>query len=307
MDFREVHQQSLTEMKELQQFSSSTFDTLTRQKFIEDQNTIMELSGRLQELQNEVNCMNDSKEFQDAESVRNGNSHVTSRPVSFPPHPIPEGMLRHSFVSPRRDNFRGIFEKKEGDQEYFVANQFKKKCKEREFLGIHDLFIRDARFRKTMIELGRSEEIRREMDKLANEDHTHHATAEEISVYRNNVWIRSNFVGSELISKKHCLPCVASRIKRIRLLTKIGGKTLPHTKRSQKNDDKSAVAMLKKRNWQEKGLVTDDCHDRSGQFYKRSDQKLGQNSSKRQSSDTRKIGLRTSKHDAAEVYSPEEF
>ena len=49
-DFREVHQQNLTEMKELQKIHSSTFDALTRQKFIEDQNTIMELSGRLQEL-----------------------------------------------------------------------------------------------------------------------------------------------------------------------------------------------------------------------------------------------------------------
>ena len=46
--------------------------------------------------------MNDSKDFQNAESVRSGNFHVTSRPVSFPPHPIPEGMLRHSFVSPSR-------------------------------------------------------------------------------------------------------------------------------------------------------------------------------------------------------------
>ena len=46
--------------------------------------------------------MNDSEDFQDAESVRSGNSHVTSRPVSVPPHPIPEGMLRQSFVSPRR-------------------------------------------------------------------------------------------------------------------------------------------------------------------------------------------------------------
>ena len=46
--------------------------------------------------------MNDSKDFQDAESVRSGNSHVTSRPVSFPPHPIPEGMLSRSFVTPRR-------------------------------------------------------------------------------------------------------------------------------------------------------------------------------------------------------------
>ena len=27
---------------------------------------------------------------------------ITSRPVSFPPHPIPEGMLRHSFVTPCR-------------------------------------------------------------------------------------------------------------------------------------------------------------------------------------------------------------
>ena len=43
----------------------------------------------------------------------------------------------------------------------------------RDFLGIHDWFIRDERFRKNMIELGRSEEICREMDKLANEDHTH--------------------------------------------------------------------------------------------------------------------------------------
>ena len=75
---------------------------MARRKLIEDQNTILELSGRVQELPNEVNCMNDSKDFQDAESVRSGNSHVTSRPVSFPPHPIYEGMLRHSFVTPSR-------------------------------------------------------------------------------------------------------------------------------------------------------------------------------------------------------------
>ena len=100
-DFREVHQQDLTKMKELQKFQNSTFDELTRQKFIEDQNTNMELSGRLQELQNEVNCMNDSKDFQDAESVRSGNSHVTSQPGVFPKHPPFEGLLRPSFISQR--------------------------------------------------------------------------------------------------------------------------------------------------------------------------------------------------------------
>ena len=102
LEFREAHQRSLTEMEELRKFQSSAFDTMERRKFIEDQNTTLELGQRVQELQNEVNCMNDSKDFQDAGSVRSGNSHVTSRPVSVPPHPIPEGMLRHSFVSPRR-------------------------------------------------------------------------------------------------------------------------------------------------------------------------------------------------------------
>ena len=63
---------------------------------------MLELTGRVQELQNEIICMNDSKDFQDAESIRSGNSHVTSRPVSFPPHPIPEGMLSRSFGVPSR-------------------------------------------------------------------------------------------------------------------------------------------------------------------------------------------------------------
>ena len=87
--------------------------------------------------------------------------------------------------------------KKPGDREYYIANSLKKKCKKKNFLGIHDRFIRDERFRKNMIEMGRSEEICREMDKLANEDHTHHITPEEIRVYRNSWWIRSNFVGSD--------------------------------------------------------------------------------------------------------------
>ena len=81
LEFREAHQQSLPEMEELRKFQSSTFDTIARRELIEDQNTIfiLELSGRVQELKNEVNCLNDSKDFQDAESVRSGNS--TSLPV----------------------------------------------------------------------------------------------------------------------------------------------------------------------------------------------------------------------------------
>ena len=91
-------------LEELRKFQSSTFDTIARRKLVEDQNTFLELSGRIQELQNEINCMSDSKEFQDAESIRSGNPHVTSQPVSFPPYPIPEGMLRHSFATPSRND-----------------------------------------------------------------------------------------------------------------------------------------------------------------------------------------------------------
>ena len=48
--------------------------------------------------------MNDSKDFQDAESVRSENSHVTSRLVSFPFHPILGGMLSLSFGMLSRKN-----------------------------------------------------------------------------------------------------------------------------------------------------------------------------------------------------------
>ena len=71
-------------MEELGKFQSSTLNTIARRKVIEDQDTILGFSGRVQELQHEVNCVNDSKDFRDAGSVRSGNSHVTSQPVSFP-------------------------------------------------------------------------------------------------------------------------------------------------------------------------------------------------------------------------------
>ena len=55
---------------------------------IENQDTILE--------QNEVNCLNDSKDFKDAESVRSGLSHVPSQPSFFPPFRDQYGMLSRS-------------------------------------------------------------------------------------------------------------------------------------------------------------------------------------------------------------------
>ena len=54
-----------------------------------------------------------------------------------------------------------------------------------------------------MIELGRREEICREIEKLANENHTHHITPDEIRLYRNNWWIGSNIVSSDTMSVRH--------------------------------------------------------------------------------------------------------
>ena len=62
------------------------------------------------------------------------------------------------------------------------------------------------------------------------------------------------------------------------------------SKRSKKNDDKSAVAMLKKGDWQERGSVTDQCHDRSEKPDKMSDKKLGQKSSQCRLFDARQLG-----------------
>ena len=64
----------------------------------------MNSQPRVQELQNEVNCMNDSRDFIDAESVRSGQSHVTSQPAFFPPFQDPGGMLSRCLGMPRRND-----------------------------------------------------------------------------------------------------------------------------------------------------------------------------------------------------------
>ena len=71
--------------------------------------------------------------------------------------------------------------KKLGCKEYHTANQLQRRCRKKKYDNIHDRFNRDKFFRKTMIELGRSEEIILEMDRLASEDHSHIATEAEVT------------------------------------------------------------------------------------------------------------------------------
>ena len=95
-DLREAHEKSLKEMEEVKRFQGSTFDTSARRRLFEDQDTILELIGKIQELQNDFNCMNDSRDFEDAKSVRSGLSQVPSQPALLAPFPDPGGMLSRS-------------------------------------------------------------------------------------------------------------------------------------------------------------------------------------------------------------------
>ena len=56
-------------MEELKRFQGSTFDTIPMKKFVKDRDTILELTSKIQELQNEGNCLNNSRYFDGAESV----------------------------------------------------------------------------------------------------------------------------------------------------------------------------------------------------------------------------------------------
>ena len=91
-DLREAHIKSLHEMEELKRVQGLRVDEFSRRRLIENQDTINEFTAR-KELLNEVNCMNDSRDFKDAESVRSGPSHVPSQPALLPLYRDPRGLL----------------------------------------------------------------------------------------------------------------------------------------------------------------------------------------------------------------------
>ena len=64
-DLRKSHYKSHKVTEELKKYQSSTFDTIRRRRLVEERNTILELTGKIQEFKNEINCMNDSIYFQD--------------------------------------------------------------------------------------------------------------------------------------------------------------------------------------------------------------------------------------------------
>ena len=95
-------------MEELKRVQELRIDECSRRRLIEDRDTVLGLTDKIQELQNEVNCMNDSRDFKDAESVRSGLSHVPSQPALFPTHRDPGRMLSRNDKPPDIWNTHGI-------------------------------------------------------------------------------------------------------------------------------------------------------------------------------------------------------
>ena len=104
---RETRIKSLHEMEELKRVQELRVDEFSRRRLIENQDTVNERTARIQKLQNEVNCMNDSRDFEDAESVRSGPSHVPSQPALFPPYRDPGGLLSRTNHLPDIWNSQG--------------------------------------------------------------------------------------------------------------------------------------------------------------------------------------------------------
>ena len=99
----------MRDVEELQKSHVVNVEELSRIKLTEDRNTIMELRAQIQELQNEVNCMNDWRDFKDAESVRSGPSHVPSQPALLPPYRDPGGLLSRNNQPPDIWNSQGFW------------------------------------------------------------------------------------------------------------------------------------------------------------------------------------------------------
>ena len=60
-------------------------DEISRNELRDSHATIQELTSQIQELQEQINHMNDSREFQDVESICSGKlSHVPSQPAIVP-------------------------------------------------------------------------------------------------------------------------------------------------------------------------------------------------------------------------------
>ena len=124
-ELREAHENSHNEMEELKRFQGSTFDTFARRRLVEDRDTILELTAKIQELQNEVNCT----------KIREISKMLNQYAVDNPTLPVnqclsqlvrdPGGMLSRSIGMPSRKDGRQAFGTRMVYRETFLQIQLR--------------------------------------------------------------------------------------------------------------------------------------------------------------------------------------
>ena len=82
-------------------------------------------------------------------------------------------------------------------KECHLAHNLKKRCIKRRFTGIHDRFLRDPDFRKSMLEHDRDEDVCLKWDDLAEQEFTYRMSESEYFHYRQNWWISLNKSGDQ--------------------------------------------------------------------------------------------------------------
>ena len=108
------------------------------------------------------------------ETVANrGVIEYTLDPLSIPEHVIKKG------------RFHGHrYWKTPEKKEYHLVHNLKKSCIKRKFTGIHDRFLRDPVFRKSMPEHDRDEDVCLKWDDLEEQDFTYRMTESEYYRYK---------------------------------------------------------------------------------------------------------------------------
>ena len=79
--------------------------------------------------------------------------------------------------------------KTEAQKEHYIAHNARRRCFKKKFDGIHDHFLKDSTYRDSQLKIGWTEEQCIEMDKLAQENHSHCPLSEEFERYKKNWFI----------------------------------------------------------------------------------------------------------------------
>ena len=101
------------------------------------------------------------------------------------------------------------------DKEYHLAHNLKKRCRMRDFKGIHDRFLRDHVFRERMLENNRDEEVCRKWDVLAEQDHTYRMSESEYFHYRQNWSLNKSGSNTQPVRKRSDFNQALSTLNRL--------------------------------------------------------------------------------------------